>query len=150
MKEIMATYRVNLLPQSEEDAEILANEFKLNQPVRVKVYSIGAQKQRSNAQLNTLMACCQLVADNARQPQFNSKAKVKFAIKVHTDFRDPNITFVRPDGTVQFHYRSFGFDTLSHMESCNIFERGFDFLASILGISKDELIKEAQSKMLRR
>ena len=147
MKEIITQYNGSFTPSSAEDDEVAHNTYKMNQMVRIKTYAIGAEKQRSSEQLNTVMACCQLVADNTENPQLNSKAKVKFACKVHTDFRDPAITFVSPDGTVQFHYRSFSFDNLKHMEACNLFERCFDFMASLMGIDKDTMIAEAQSKM---
>ena len=150
MKEIITQFTGQLLePQSPEDLEILQGEYKRNQLVRIKSYAIGPQKQRSVEQLNLLMACCGLVGKNTKEVRFNTKEQVKFACKVHTHFVDPNVVFVRPDGTVQFKYRSFSFANLKHMEACNLFERCFEYMASLLDISKDELIREAKSRMKR-
>ncbi len=57
---------------------------------------------------------------------------------------------VRPDGGIQFEYRSFCFAELGHMEACNIFELCFEYMSKEMGITKEKLIEEAQSCMTRR
>lgn len=133
-----------------DDLEIVKSEFKQNEPVRIQMYHVGAQKARSLPQLNTLMACIGLFAENAREPMYNTKEKAKFAIKVALDFRHPDRVAVRPDMTVVFEYRSFSFKDLKHMEACNIFERAYDFMAKELGITVEELVANAKAKMLKR
>ena len=110
------------------DAEILSGEYKNYQLVRVKTYTVGATKERSVTALGLLYACMKLISENTDNPALSTPDKVKFAIKVTLDFRDPNACWVRPDGTVQFLYRSFSFATLGHMESVNLFERAFDLI----------------------
>lgn len=150
MKEIICQVNNGVLtPHAPEDMETLKLNYKQFQLLRVKTYEIGAKKERSVTQLGLLHACFKLVADNAPTPQLNTPEKVKFACKVHTDFRDPEIVFVRLDGTVQFKYRSFAFAELDHMEACNVIERCFEYMAELLKISKEELIKEAKSRMLK-
>lgn len=147
MKEIITQIdNGKLVPNTPEDLETLQGEFKQFQLVRVKCYAVG-KKERSVSQLGLLHACFKLVADNTSIPNFNTPEKVKFACKVATDFRNPNICFVRPDGTVQFEYRSFCFAELGHMEACNVFERCFEFMSKILKITKEKLIEEAQERM---
>jgi hypothetical protein len=139
-----------LVPQSQEDSELLLGDFKANEMLRGKLTHVGAQKARSVPALNTLMACLQLLADNTDDPQYNSKLKAKFACKVAIDYRYEDRVAIRPDGLVVFEYRSFGFDSLGHMESLNVFERSFKWIAGIMGITVEELIAEAQSRMQRR
>ena len=151
MKEVMTQLLGGQLsPHSQEDLDTLTKEYKQFQLVRVKTYSVGSKKERSVTQLGLIYACIALWANNTDNLMLNTPDKAKFALKVALDFRDPNICFVRGDGVVQFQYRSFSFDTLDHMEACNIFERGFDFIAKSMGITKEKLISEAQARMGRR
>ena len=150
MKECVFQYKQNLIPQSEEDLELLASEFKFNQLVRAKVYKINPLVEPSVVQNNLLHACFKLVADNSDDPNMNTKAKVKFACKVALDFRYQDRVAVRPDGTVVFEYRSFKFSDLQDMERLKIFERSFDWLAEVAGVDKETMITEAQSLMHRR
>jgi len=150
MKELICTYRVNLQPQSEEDAELLASEFKVNQPVRVKVYKIKPVIEPSIAQNNLMHSCFQLVADNNDDPKLQTKAQVKFATKVALDFRHQDRVAIRPDGMVVFEYRSFSFKNLLDMERLNVFQRAFEFLAGIIGTDVDTMIDEAKQRMQRR
>lgn len=147
MKELVAKYFNDTFHVLEASKDIARDEFKNHQHVRLKAYSIGPQKQRSVEQLNLLMACCQLVADNMDNERFNTKEKVKFACKVHCHFVDENVVAVSPTGGIQFKYRSFSFSELKHMEACNIFEKCFEYMADLLGISKDKLISEAKARM---
>ena len=137
------------LPYTVDDQEAIEN-FKHNQLVRQKTYSMSAEKQRSNKQLNLLMAACQYVADNTEDKHWNTKNKVKFQIKVATDFRDPNTVIVDPHGDIHFLYRSFSFANLKHMEACRIFDRGFDFMADFLKMDRDEFIAAVKDAMQNR
>ena len=137
---------VAFIPVS-DDAQAAAKELHLNRMVRYRVTTIGAEKQRSVKQLNTLMAACQFFADNTEDQQWNTKDKVKFQLKVATDFRDPNTVIVTPDGAVHFLYRSFSFKELKHMEACRIFDRCYDILAAGLGMTVEELIAAVKSQM---
>lgn len=140
----------HLAPSSIEDLETLKESYKINQLVRIKTYSIGAKKEPSVIQNNLLHACFALMADNSDNQQLNTKEKVKFACKVALDFRKENLAAVRPDGTIVFEYRSFSFDELPHMERCKIFDRAYEWMAGLMGITVEELISEAQSRMQRR
>ena len=150
MKEVVCQYKVNLMPQSEEDAEALADEFKLNQLVRCKVYKIDPVLEPSILQNNLLHKCFELVAENSDHPNLNSKAKVKFACKVGIDFRYQDRVAVRPDGTVVFEYRSFSFKELRDMERLHVFELAFAWCALQLGLTVDELIAEAKARMKQK
>ena len=110
------------LPHTEDDTE-KAKEFKLYQVVRNKVY--GIKKQRSLKQLNTYWATCKFIADQTDHKQWNTKKKVDFQCRVACHFVDPDIIVVKPDGEVQFMYRSIAFKNLGHIEACNYFERAY-------------------------
>lgn len=134
----------NLVPDSTGN---ISDEFSINQMVRYKIWSIGAQKQRSVKALNLLMACCKTVADNTDDPQWNTKDKVKKQLKVALNFIDINKTIVDPSGTAHFHYRSFSFKDLAHMESVKVFDISYPILAGKIGLTVDELIDNTKANM---
>ncbi|MGD9157199.1 MAG: hypothetical protein PVG39_02210 [Desulfobacteraceae bacterium] len=149
MEETIAQFNGKSMdPSSPEDLEKWSGAYKRNQFVKCRTYAINKVLEPSVVQNNTLHACMQLVADN--HPQLNTLAKVKFSVKVELDFRHHDQIAVRPDGTVQFSYRSFGFADLKDMERLNIFQRAFEYLASLLGITVEQLIAEAKSRMGKR
>ena len=151
MKEIICQLdNGKLIPNTPEDLKTLQGEYKQFQLVRLKVYNVGDKKERSVTQLGLLHACIKLWSENSANTMTNTPEKAKFALKVALDFRDPNICFVRPDGVVQFQYRSFSFATLEHMEACGVIERAFEYIAKDMGITKEKLIEEAQDRMTRR
>jgi len=130
-----------------EDGQSAAKELHENRVVRHRITTMGAEKQRSVIQLNLLMASCQFFADNTENPQWDTKEKVKFQLKVATDFRDPNTVIVSPDGQIHFLYRSFSFAELKHMDACRIFERCYDILCHGLGMDLDDFITAVKSTM---
>lgn len=130
-----------LLPYSAEDEAELSN-FIENQTVRVKVYA--TKKQRSLQQLRLYWACCTKVADNTDDFMWNDKAKTDFQCRVALHFVDPKVTVVRPDGAVQFKYRSISFANLRHIEACHYFSRSFDIMSAKLGITPEELVRNAE------
>ena len=150
MKEVICQFKKILHPHSENDLELLEKEFKFNQLVRCKVYKIKPVLEPSVIQNNLLHACFTLVGDNSEDPALNSAAKAKFACKVALDFRHQDRIAVRPDGTVVFEYRSFSFQNLEDMERLKIIERAFEWCADVLGLTVDQLIEEAQKRMLSK
>jgi hypothetical protein len=131
MQDITCLYRKEALVIDQSSTDDMADEFRLNQPVRCKVTRISKSLEPSVAQNGLLHACIKLVADNARDKRLNTPAKVKFACKVALDFRHQDRVAVRPDGEIVFEYRSFSFAELRNMERLNVFERAFEWLANI-------------------
>lgn len=151
MKDIVCQYiNGNLVPSSDNDASLLAEEYKRNQLIRCKTTRIGKVYEPSVVQNNLLHACISLVADNAPTKQLDTKEKVKFACKVALDYRHQDRVAVRPDGTVVFEYRSFSFEDLQDMERLRIFDRAFEWLASAIGVPIETLISEAKKRMHSR
>ena len=111
------------LPFSDEDRE-KSKEFKLYQVVRSQVY--GIKKERSMLQLRLYWAACGFCADNTENWQWNTKEKVDFQCRVAAHFVDPDLVVVKPDGSVQFSYRSIAVKNLGHIEACRFFDRGFE------------------------
>ena len=137
---------VAYIPYGIDDQEAAKN-LKENRIVKHKITTLSAEKERSVTQLNLLMAACQYFADNTENPHWDTKDKVKFQLKVATDFRDPDTVIVDPKGNVHFLYRSFSFDTLKHMEACRIFERCYEILAGGLGMSVEDLVRAVKEGM---
>jgi hypothetical protein len=139
-----------MVPVSIEDREAIEEEFKRNQTVTGRFTRIGKDFLPSIEQSNLLHACFALVSENSDNPQHRTKETTKTACKIGIDFRDPSMVMVRPDGGVQFFYRSFSFKKLLGKERDVVMDRAFHWCADVLGVTVSELVAEAQSKMHRR
>ena len=136
---------VALSPFSEEDLESLHREYKKNEKVRVKCTRVSKAIEPSVTQNGLLHKVFEVVAENSDDPKLNTKEKVKFNCKVALDYRHQDRVAVAPDGSIVFEYRSFSFDELKHMERVNLFDRAFQWSADCLGLTVDELVKEAKA-----
>lgn len=139
----------HLIPMG-DDARDALTEYHVNKPVTCKITGMSAKKERSVIALNLLMACCELVANNNEDQHWNTKDKVKFQLKVAINFIDASKTIVDPQGNVHLHYRSFGFESLPHMESVKVFDQAYPILSGKIGVSIDELVSNAKAKMKKR
>jgi len=126
-----------LYPFSEEDRDLLA-EFESGRVLRARI--TGAQKPRSHDQLKLYWACCRTVADNSPSDGLMTKEQVSFYVKVELKFID---TMIVKDGVVHVLPKSISFTELPHMEACNFFDRAFEIMAKLLGITVYELTEGA-------
>lgn len=149
MQDTISQYRNGALhPYSESDHVALSDNYKEYQLVRTKTYAVTKGMEPSIIQNNLMHKCFEVVAEN--HPQLSTKEQVKFNTKVALHFVHEDRVAVRKDGTVQFEYRSFSFRELKNMERLRVFERAFQHLADLLGITVPELIHEAKLRMGRR
>jgi hypothetical protein len=141
MKEAFTQRRFKqLVPVSQEDEDIIM-EYPENRILRLQIY--GVQKPRSVRQLNMFWACCETVCQNTEDPHWNTKEKVAFQIKVALHHIDVNQTIVDPKGNVHFVWRSISFKELPHLEACRFFERAWPIMAKKIGITEEELLRNA-------
>lgn len=133
--------RDGIKPFSAEDWAKLG-EYKLNQIIRCK--GTGVKKERSYQQLKLYWACCRTVAENTEDPAWDTQGKVSFQCKIILHFVDPAIIAVRPDGTVQFMYRSISYDNLGHMDACRYLDLAFPLMAKKIGVKTEVLLREAK------
>ena len=136
-----------------EQAEELQAEYKRNQPVRCKVTKQGQAIGKVLEQSNLLHSIFKLVSDNSQDPNHATLDAVKMSCKIGIDFRDPRYCFVRPDRGVQLAYRSFrltGPDALKGKERDDVVQKAFQWCAEVLGLTVEELVAEAQSRMQSR
>ena len=152
MKEGFAQFqKEGLIFMSSDDHDTMSEGFKYNQPVRYKAYRVGKKMEPSLEQHATLFACFALVLENNDKPYMQTKEGVKEACKIGIDFRDPGFVMVRPDGGVQFRYRSFSFrDLPAGRERDQVMQKALEWTASILGITIEEMVAEAKARMKRR
>lgn len=152
MIDVIAQYDGNaaLTMWTEEDAEALQAEYRKHQCLRCKITTVGPVLAQSVEQNNLLHACFALVAENAESPNLRTKEAVKETCKVMIDFRDRGVVIVRPDGGVQFRYRSFSFDSLKGRERDQVIDQAMEWCADTMEITKGELVAEAQARMTRR
>lgn len=149
MKEGFAQFKKDgLIFMSSDDHDTMSEGFKYNQPVHYKAYRVGKKMEPSLEQHGLLFACFTLVLKNNNKPYMQTKEGVKEACKVGIDFRDPGFVMVRPDGGVQFRYRSYSFKDLPpSRERDQIMQKSFEWCASTLGITVEDMIAEAKSRM---
>jgi hypothetical protein len=131
------------VPASIED-EKMWSEFKPNQITTHKV--TGSKKERSYLQLCMLLACIATVAENSEHPNWDTPKKAKFSLKVALHYVNEDVAIVDKKGRVIFQYRSFGYEGLDHMEACNLFDRAWPILASVIGVSVDVLLAESRKR----
>jgi transcriptional regulator with PAS, ATPase and Fis domain len=129
------------VPFTDEDADKWA-EFKENQITRHKVS--GVTKERSWKQLKMLHACLKLVANNTESKNWNTLEKAKLSLKVALNFYDEGVVVVDKQGNVHMKYRSFGYESLPHMEANRLFDRAWPYLAGVIGITVEDLLKESE------
>jgi len=141
---------VFFLPNTEDDRD-KAREYKLFQIVKTTIQ--GFRKQRSLKQLNTYWKACEFIADSAENKQWGTKYKVDFQCRVEAHFVDPSLVVVRPDGSIQFAYRSIAVKNLPHIEACNYFDQAFGVMVDFWNathhdkITQDELIEMVKESM---
>ena len=131
------------VPFTDEDAEKWA-EFQENQVTQHKV--TGSRKQRSWQQLKMLHACLKTVSENTEDPNWNTPEKAKFSLKIALEYINRETLVVDKFGNIHVQYRSFGYEDLPHMEANRLFERAWPILASVIGITEDELLAEANNR----
>jgi len=149
MKEGYAQFKKEgLIFMSLDDHDTIAEAFKYNQPVHYKAYKVGKGMEPSLEQHGTLFACFKLVLENNDKSFMQTMEGVKEACKVGIDFRDPGFVMVRPDGGVQFRYRSFSFKELpAGLERDRVMQEAFEWSAGVLGLTVEDMVKEAKSRM---
>ena len=135
------------LPHGDEAVE-KAKEYKVFQILRSLFY--GVTKPRSVAQLNTYWACCTFTAQSADDPKINTKEKVDFMCRVELNFVDPNVIYVKLDGTVVRGYRSIALKNLRHIEACSYVNSAFEIMADILGVPVEKMIENVKANMRYR
>jgi hypothetical protein len=125
------------------DDELAWSEYRENQITTHKVS--GTTKERSWNQLKMLHACLKKVSENTEHRNWNSVEKAKLSLKVALNYHDPGVIIVDNQGNVHMKYRSFGYEDLGHMEANKLFDRSFPILADVLGITVEELLREANN-----
>ena len=148
MKEIHAQFRPEGLKPDADGLDKLAQEYKYNQWVKCRTTRVGKGMEPSLEQHGILFKCFELVTDNNDNPSMQTTDSVKEACKIGIDFRDPNFVIVRPDGGVQFKYRSFSFKELpAGRERDEVMQKCFIWCSEVLGLEIDDMVVEAKSRM---
>ena len=129
------------VPHSIVDRERWA-EYKENQITHHK--TTGVRKQRSYRQLKLYFACCETVAQNTEDKQWDTKEKVDKQCRVALQFIDLKKTIVTKDGDVIPHYKSISFKNLGHIMACRYFDRAFEVMAKELGVTVTQLTQNAE------
>ena len=117
---------------------------------------ISDDLKRSYTQLSLYFACCKLVADSVPEEDpyyysWNTKEKVDRQCRLamnHVKYE--LIYYDEKTQEMQIHreVKSISFKVLKHLEACGYFNDAFPFMGKRIGLTADELIAEAKSRML--
>ena len=129
----------DLKPFSQEDKELLKN-YLPNQILKAKVS--GIQKERSVIQLRMFWACCRTVASNTEDSNWNTPEKVCIQVKIALKFFKSVV--VIDDGSIHFDLDSISFKNLKQIEANKVFDRSWSIMSKKIGITVDELLKNAE------
>jgi hypothetical protein len=151
MKTIHPQYKDGHLFLSDQDRTELNKQFKNNQFMTGRMTAVSKKMEPSIEQNNTLFSCFNMLAENNDNPMMQNIEAVKEFCKIGIDFRDRNFMVVRPDGGIQLKYRSFSFKDLPYgKERDEVVEKAFNWTADELGLTVDEMVLEAKSRMLSK
>lgn len=122
---------------SQEDVDAIG-EYPPHKILRARI--TGAQKPRSYEQLKLYWACCRSVAENTDDPNWNTPQKVDFQCKIKCRLISE---FLVVDNVTHIIPGSVSYAEMNHLEACNYFDRAFDEMATFLGITREELLDNA-------
>lgn len=142
----------SLIPADEMSFEEM-QKIPVGETQRCIIKEITDTRLRSNEQLNLYFSCCKLVSDNTDDINWNTKNKTDEQVRIVCKFYEYYIYYYNEktgNQTLHIKTRSISFANLKHIEACGYFSDAFDVLAQKIGLTKDELISEAQSGMLKK
>ena len=100
------------------------------------------QEPRNVRQHNLFMACCEAVAENTDDENWNTQSKVLEQIKIALQWYETYVYyFNRKTGREELNIKtkSIGFDNLDQVEAHNFFNNAFPILAAKIGMTEDQL-----------
>jgi hypothetical protein len=121
----------------------------------IAVKFIPGIDQRSLEQNNLYWACIGLIVEHAADdPEWSTKEKVHTQIRWAVKFIDKDsavhLTTKGGDSKLYFELKSISFSKAKRKEANEYFNDAFQYMADLLGITVEELIAEAQSRMRAR
>lgn len=131
---------IGMVPISKEDVDRL-NSFKAHQVLKNQVS--GIQKERSIIQNNWIHAVFRFVADNTKNPEWDTETKAKNMTKLAIGFYD---VFKVVGNQVFFQFKSFNFQDMEHNEANRVYNEAKDVCARVLGVDPGVLEAEAKKK----
>jgi len=123
---------------SEEDVEA-AGEYDLMKILRAKIS--GAIRPRSYHQLQTFWCACRTVANNTQDKNWDNKDKVAEQVKIALQHIK---SYIVVGNNVHIVTGSISYADMKHLEACRFFDRAWPIMADKIGITVDELLKNAK------
>ncbi len=122
-----------------------SDSYKENQVIQFKATKSNVP-YRSLLQLRKYWVVCTIVAQQmSDDSSWNTKKKVDLQSKITLEFYDheKTIEVIEKDGSYRVILTPFSIavKNLKHIEACFYFDRAFEFLADVMNVSYDELMK---------
>ena len=106
------------------------------------VGNLKSEAPRNVRQHNLFMACCELVAENTDDENWNTQDKVLEQVKIALRWVDCYYRYYNQKTRqmeLNIRTKSIGFDNLEQAEAHGFFDKAFDLLAAKLGIYEDDM-----------
>lgn len=138
----------NCFVPADEDSEKKFNRIGAGEIFNVDIRKV---EKRSLEQNNLFWKCCTIVAENTEDRNWNTKRKVcdqclidQKLIEYWTQYNNPKTNKIM----LNLKLKSVSFENMEHLDACDFFTKAFDYMASKIGITSDELIYQATCGML--
>ena len=149
MKVFLIRKGYSLLPYSQEDKEAL-RDLREGMPIEASLK--GSKKYRSLKQMRAFHAACRSIAENSDNPNLNTIEKVKVYVKLHCGFIQEDKLKATPpcphcgEEIEQTYWilKSLSYKDSDHIEVTDFFAKAFPFMADLLGVSEEELLRNSE------
>ena len=142
----LVKFDTGLVPTNDGDKSIL-NQIQEGEFVNVK---IDHSKQRSNIQLNLFMKCCEVIASNTENENFNTKEKVILQLKNKFNFVEYEIYYKDKDSgefKVIKEFNSLSFGNCDHADATTFMNDSIEHMAKIFKMDVDKFVLHVKSQM---
>jgi len=134
-----------LRPFGIKDVEMMRH-YKPNQRVLAHIEE-GEKLGVSIPQFGLYWACCELVALNTEDRQWNTKEKVDLQARLGSGWIDKKKIVVLPDGTVHTPVKSLSHATINQFVFNNFMSLALDIMATKIGVTIEQLVYMAKQNM---
>lgn len=119
------------------------NEIKWDAVYNATLQIVAADRERSYEQLKLYWRCCQLVADNTDDMNWNTKEKVDEQVKITARHYEYWIYYENQktgEMTLNVKTKSISYSELPHLDACGYFDTAFQVMADKIGMTVGEMM----------
>ena len=129
---------------ADEESEKKLSKIEIGEILNVDIKKID---RRSLEQNNLFWKCCTIVANNTEDINWDTKDKVKEQCLILEKMFDHWIFYINPktgEQMLNIKTKSISFENMKHLEACDFFNSAIKHMSDKIGITVEDLIKEAR------